>query len=68
MTHRRQREERERLQEELRRQKSDRLTLCSMFGTNISAPGEQPTGVTLVDGYNVLYKVRRYGMERYIYR
>lgn len=26
-----------------------------MFKTGVSGPGEQPTGVTLVDGYNMLH-------------
>jgi hypothetical protein len=28
-----------------------------MFNTSVSAPGERPLGVTLVDGYNMLYSV-----------
>lgn len=52
---RRLREERERLAAEAARQQSQLLTLQSMFKTGVSGPGEQPTGVTLVDGYNMLH-------------
>ena len=55
----RQRQEQERIAEEAAKQKSGIVTLQGMFRTNISAPGEQPTGVVLVDGYNLLFRVRR---------
>lgn len=32
-------------------------TQQNMFHTGISAPGERPRGVALVDGYNLLFKV-----------
>lgn len=54
----RQREEQEAADREAARYKSDRITLQSMFNTTITAPGEQPTGVTLVDGYNLLFSVK----------
>ncbi|KAI3426967.1 hypothetical protein D9Q98_006911 [Chlorella vulgaris] len=58
--YRRQREEQEAADREAARYKSDRITLQSMFNTTITAPGEQPTGVTLVDGYNLLFSMRRH--------
>jgi hypothetical protein len=54
---RRQRQEQERIAEEAAKQRSGIVTLQGMFRTNISAPGEQPTGVVLVDGYNLLFRV-----------
>lgn len=55
---RRQREEAERIAEEARKRKSDMVSLQAMFHTIVASPGEQPLGVTLIDGYNLLYRVR----------
>lgn len=55
---RRQREEAERIAEEARKRKSDMVSLQAMFHTTVASPGEQPLGVTLIDGYNLLYRVR----------
>ena len=33
------------------------VTLQQMFGTVVASPSEQPLGVTLIDGYNLLYRV-----------
>lgn len=52
----RQREEAERVAAELSRQQSDMVTLQAMFRTTAAAPGEQPQGVTLIDGYNLMMK------------
>lgn len=55
---RRRSEQQEQQAEEARRYKSETGTLAQMFNTSVSAPGERPLGVTLVDGYNMLYSVR----------
>jgi hypothetical protein len=50
------------LAEAARRQQSEQQSLRALFNTNISAPGERPSAVVLVDGYNLLYKVGKYSL------
>lgn len=57
----RQREEAERIAEEARKRQSDMVSLQTMFQTTVSSPGEQPLGVTLIDGYNLMHRVGRVG-------
>ncbi|PRW50782.1 hypothetical protein C2E21_5577 [Chlorella sorokiniana] len=66
--HRRQREEAERIAEEARKRKSDMINLSTMFQTTVSSPGEQPLGVTLIDGYNLLHRwaARQSGVAEWI--
>ena len=49
--------ERQRLEEEAARHKSEIVQLEDMFGTSLHAPGEQPVGVTMIDGYNLMHRV-----------
>ena len=36
---------------------SELAQLEVMFDTKLDAPGEQPVGVTMIDGYNLMHRV-----------